>query len=183
MNSFPVRADELRRIKTLHGLNVVDTPGSEAVTRLIEIARALFKTPIGAATMVDEGKQWFYACAGLDIREAPRNLAFCNYPIDHGSLFEVTDASQDDRFSSHPFVAGPMHLRYYCGAPILVDRMPLGALCLLDVEPRSPASDLNKTILIQLAAAISHEIEVSTQLRRAAAELTDLLSEHVFSAV
>jgi GAF domain-containing protein len=181
MNTFPVRADEQGRIETLQGLNVVDTQGHEAVTRLVEIAKALFDTPMGAATMIDEGKQWFYSRVGLDARETPRDVAFCNYPIYYGQLFEVTDATQDERFSSNDLVIGPMHLRYYCGAPIFFEGTPLGALCMLDVKPRSPASDLHKKILTDLAMAIAREISVSMQLRRAAAEMTALLSEQVFS--
>jgi GAF domain-containing protein len=153
MMIFPIRADEEGRVDALQGLNVVDTQGHEAVTRLVEIAKALFGVPMGAATMLDDGKQWFYARVGLDAKETPRDMAFCNYPIYYEGLFEVTDATKDERFSSNPLVTGPTHLRYYCGAPIFCEGTPLGALCMLDNEPRRPASDLNKKILVDLAAA------------------------------
>jgi GAF domain-containing protein len=178
--SFPIRADEQGRLETLQNLNLVDTQSNAAVTRFVEIAKALFDAPRGAATLIDEDRQWFYSCSGLDVRETSRDVAFCNYPIYYEHLFEVTDASLDERFRDNPLVSGPFHLRYYCGAPIFVDGTPLGALCMLDVVPREPASDLHKKILIELAAAVSREITVSIQLRRAAAEITALMSESIF---
>jgi GAF domain-containing protein len=178
--SFPIRADEKGRLETLQNLNLVDTQSHAAVTRFVEIAKALFDTPMGAATLIDEDRQWFYSCSGLDVRETRRDLAFCNYPIYYEHLFEVTDASLDERFRENSLVTGPLHLRYYCGAPIFLDGTPLGALCMLDVKPREPASDLQKKVLTELAAAVSREITVSIQLRRATAEITALMAETIF---
>jgi len=180
--SFPIRADEQRRVETLHSLNVVDTRSHAAVTRFVEIAKTLFGTSMAAATMIDSDKQWFYARSGLSAHETTRDVAFCNYPIYYERLFEVTDASLDERFQDNPLVAGDFHLRYYCGAPILLDGTPLGALCVLDVTPHAPATDVQKRILTDLAAAVAREITVSIQLRRAGAELAALMSEAVFDA-
>lgn len=177
MISFPVRADENGRIDALQGLNIVDTQGHEAVQRFVEIAKALFDVPMGAATLLDEDKQWLYARSGLAVCETGRDVAFCNYPIYHEELFEVTDATLDPRFRDNPLVTDAPHLRYYCGAPIFFDGVPLGALCMLDVKPRDPASDVHKKVLTELAAAVAREISVSLQLRRATAELTSLLAE------
>jgi GAF domain-containing protein len=181
--SFPMRADEQGRIETLHSLNVVDTQSHAAVTRFVEIAKTLFGTPMGAATMLDDDKQWFYARSGLEACETTRDVAFCNYPIYYEQIFEVPDASLDERFRENPLVSGPFNLRYYCGAPILLDGTPLGAVCMLDTAPHEPASDIQKTILIELAAAVAREITVSVQLRRAAAEITALMSEAMFNGL
>jgi GAF domain-containing protein len=180
VKNFPIRADEQRRIETLEALNVVDTEGHAAVTRFVEIAKTLFDTPMGAATMLDANKQWFYARSGLAAHETPRDMAFCNYPVYYEQLFEVLDASLDERFRDNLLVSGPMHLRYYCGVPIFLDGTPLGGLCMLDDRPHEPASDLQKKILTELAAAVAREITISIQLRRAAAELTAFMSEAVF---
>jgi GAF domain-containing protein len=177
MMPFPIRADEQGRVEILRGLNVVDTNSHSAVTRFVDIAKTLFDAPMGAATMLDDKKQWFYASFGLSARESARDLAFCNYPIYTEQVFEVTDASIDERFRAHPLVTGPLHLRYYCGAPIFVDGAPLGALCMLDTKPREPAPGMHKKILAELAAAVAREITVAVQLRRATAELTAMMSE------
>jgi GAF domain-containing protein len=181
--SFPIRADEQRRVETLQGLNLVDTQSHLAVMRFVDIAKTLFGAPMGAVTLLDHQKQWFYACSGLAVRETARDLAFCNYPIYYERLFEVGDASLDERFRDNSLVTGSLQLRYYCGAPIFVDGTPLGALCMLGVEPQEPASVLQKTILTELAAAVAREITVSIQLRRAGAEIAAFMSEAVFDGL
>jgi GAF domain-containing protein len=178
--SFPIRADEHERLETLHGLNVVDTQSHASVTRFVDIAKILLGTSMGAATLIDDDKQWFYARSGLAACETTRDVAFCNYTIYYEDVFEVTDASLDERFRDNSLVTGPFHLRYYCGAPIILDGVPLGALCMLDIKPHEPASDAQRRILTELAAAVAREITVSIQLRRAVAEITALMSESMF---
>jgi GAF domain-containing protein len=181
--SFPIRADEQKRLETLQSLNVVDTQSHVSVTRFVEIAKMLFGTSIGAATLIDEEKQWFYARSGLTACETSRDVAFCNYTIYLEEVLEVPDATLDDRFRENSLVTGPFHLRYYCGAPIILDGTPLGALCMLDIRPHEPASDLQKKILTELAAAVAREITLSIQLRRAAAEITAFMSESMFNGL
>jgi GAF domain-containing protein len=179
--SFPIRPDEQQRVETLQSLNLVDTQGHLSVARFVDIAKMVFGTSMGAATLIDEEKQWFYARSGLTACETSRDVAFCNYTIYYEGVFEVTDAMLDERFRDNPLVAGPFHLRYYCGAPIILDDTPLGALCMLDSEPHAPASQMQRTILKELAAAVAREIAVSIQLRRAVAEITALMSETMFT--
>ena len=46
------------------------------------------------------------------------------------------DARRDARFADIATVAGPSHLRFYAGAPIIIDDAAIGTLCLLDDEAR-----------------------------------------------
>jgi GAF domain-containing protein len=130
--------------------------------------------------LLDKDKQWFYARSGLTACETSRDEAFCNYTIYLEEVLEVVDATLDERFRDNALVKGPFHLRYYCGAPIILDGTPLGALCMLDLEPRAPAPAVHRQILAELAAAVAREITVSIQLRRAVAEITALMSEAMF---
>lgn len=50
----------------------------------------------------------------------------------------VSNASADERFKSHPLVAGPPSVRSYLGAPLRwLDGTYLGTVCLLDSKPCS----------------------------------------------
>ena len=57
----------------------------------------------------------------------------CNFGAD---VVGVMDARRDARFADIATVAGPSHLRFYAGAPIIIDDAAIGTLCLLDDEAR-----------------------------------------------
>jgi signal transduction histidine kinase/CheY-like chemotaxis protein len=58
--------------------------------------------------------------------------------LESGGLLVVQDALQDDRFRNHPLVAGPPHVRFYAGAPIVTPQGDvLGSLSVMDQVPRS----------------------------------------------
>ncbi|RYF19732.1 MAG: GAF domain-containing protein, partial [Oxalobacteraceae bacterium] len=57
-----------------------------------------------------------------------------------------------DRFSCNPLVTGEPNIRFYAGAPLVgVGGHHLGALCIIDHEPRAPLSPHEKALLRDLA--------------------------------
>nr|WP_276611058.1 GAF domain-containing protein [Kineococcus siccus] len=125
-----------------------------------DAARAL-GMPAALISMVDGDRQWFAARRGLggvigyDVAQTPREVSFCAHVVAAEHAIAVPDATHDQRFADNALVTGPEHLRAYAGAPILDgDGLPLGALCVLDREPR----DLDETalaVLGELAASVS----------------------------
>ena len=66
-------------------------------------------------------------------------------------VFVVMDARRDARFADNATVAGPPHLRFYAGAPIVIDDAAIGTLCLLDDEPRQRFDEENRGHLERFA--------------------------------
>jgi signal transduction histidine kinase len=72
----------------------------------------------------------------------------------------LPDASVDPNALANPIVAGELGLRFYAGAPLTTwDGHNLGAICVLDKEPRE-FSDEDVATLEQLAAIVVHELEL-----------------------
>ena len=132
--SLPVGEDQ--RIQVLQGLNILDTQPSADFDDITTLAAHFFAAKFALVSFVDTDRAWFKAKHGLDACEVPRMGGFRGHAILADGVFVVMDARKDVRFADNAFVAGPPHLRFYAGAPIIVDGAAIGTLCLLDDEPR-----------------------------------------------
>lgn len=134
--------NEQIRLKSLHDLNVLDTPPEERFDRVTRLAKSLFNVPIALVSLVDENRQWFKSCFGLDASETSRDLSFCGHAILQDNVFVVNDASLDPRFADNPLVAEEPKIRFYAGYPLTShDGNNLGTLCIIDSTPRSFTKD------------------------------------------
>ena len=97
----------------------------------------LFDIPVVLVSLLDSHRQWFKSRANFSVTETGRPESFCAWtllPLDPKVLL-VPDARKDPRFSENPLVVGEPNIRFYAGAPLLVDGFKLGTLCLIDFEP------------------------------------------------
>ncbi len=159
--SAPLPRDEEARLTTLRRYAILDTDREAVFDRIASLAARQFKVPIALVSLVDEDRQWFKAACGLDVRETPRDPAFCAHAILGDEVFVVADATQDDRFSDNPFVTGEFHLRFYAGAPLKTPSgHKIGTLCLIDREPRHDFTAEDAALLEDLAAVVVDQIEM-----------------------
>lgn len=172
--TYPKAADDADRVAVLRSLALLDTGPDENLTRIVRLCRLIFGVPASNVSLVDEDRQWFKAVEGLDVCETDREVAFCNYTILGREVFEVCDARADDKFKDNPLVTGPPFQRYYAGAPIVYDGVRIGALCLIDFEPRPPLTDDQRAILMDLADMVVREIQVQRMLKESIALLADV---------
>jgi len=131
---------------------LTDDPRLIAIT---DFAAALCQTPIAMVSFVEEQRQWFPARTGLDARETPRATSFCAHAMLGSQVMVVPDALRDERFAHNPLVTGAPHIRFYAGAPLVAeDGTPIGALCVIDPQPRPELTDLQRQGLQVLAASV-----------------------------
>ena len=134
----PVPDDEERRIASLRELKILDTEPEERFDRITRLAAALFHVPMAIISLVDEDRQWFKSCIGLNAKETPRDAAFCAHVVYSREPIVVSDAFQDVRFADNPVVTNEPRIRFYAGYPLnLDDGSCIGTLCLLDTRPRT----------------------------------------------
>ena len=157
MKTPDIPPDEDARLAELRSLNVLDTIAEERFDRLTRMAKRLFGVDVALVSLVDENRQWFKSCAGMELSETPRDISFCGHAILGDGAFVIPDALQDERFCDNPLVAGPPHVRFYAGCPL---RGPggrkLGTLCIIDSKPRA-FSDEDVEMLVDLALMVERE--------------------------
>lgn len=129
---------ERGRLACLRNLNILDTAADERLDRVTQMAAQHFNVPMCALSLVDEDRQWFKSKVGLDAPETPRCHAFCDHTIRDHAIMVVSDALADARFNNNPLVLGDPKIRFYAGAPVVIDdTFSIGSLCVIDTVPRS----------------------------------------------
>jgi GAF domain-containing protein len=136
----PLPENEQRRLLALRRFRILDTLREQSFDDLAQLAKLICNTSMALITLIDEDRQWFKSCLGMDGTETPRDLAFCAHAIIRPEqLLIVEDAQQDVRFADHPAVTGAPYIRFYAGAPLITDEGDaLGTLCVIDTQPRQP---------------------------------------------
>ncbi len=151
---------EALRLDRLRALEVLDTAAEPMFDALARAAAKVAGVPIGLMTLVDERRQWFKANVGLvGVLETPREQAFCAHTILDDAVMEVRDTRLDDRFRDNPLVTGSPDIRFYAGAPIVLsDGLRMGALCVIDLEPRAMSAE-QLTLLSDLAEVAAEALD------------------------
>jgi len=131
-------------LRALRELRILDTRPEPRFDQLTRLASVLFDVPISLVSLVDADRQWFKSHHGLDVRETPRDMAFCAHAILQDEVLLVRDALSDPRFAENQLVTNEPRVRFYPGMPLsLPNGSRAGTLCLIDHRPR----DLNEAQL------------------------------------
>ena len=163
----PLPADEPARLAALHDAQVLDTAPEEDFDDIALLAAEICGTPMALVSLIDSDRQWFKAKAGLEIAETHRDLSFCAYTINGREVLEVPDATADSRFSDNPFVRADGGIRFYAGAPVVLDgTYAVGTVCVVDHVPRELTA-AQKLALRSLARHASVQLELRRYARHA----------------
>ncbi len=129
--------DDNRRLKELYRYEVLDTSYEDEFNDVVQLAATICKTPIALISLIDANRQWFKARYGLDMKEFPREISFCGHTITaNTAIFEIADATQDERFIDNPLVVGEPYIRFYTGVPLINSNgFKVGTISVMDTKP------------------------------------------------
>ncbi len=172
--------NETERLAALLSCAILDTPAEPAFDDIARLAGQLCDTPIALVSLVDADRQWFKARVGLDLSETSRDVSFCAHAIGSPEVLVVRDTREDERFADNPFVTGDPNIRFYAGAPLMLEPdVSVGTLCVIDHVPR----DLTP-VQIGALAALARQVSSELKLRRTLATMrpigvaTEVAGEH-----
>ncbi len=158
MQTAPTPADETQRLQVLLESGLLDSAPEENFNALVRSLASITGCPIALLTLVDSDRQWFKAAHGIEVKETPRDVAFCAHTILQDGLFEIIDARGDARFADNPLVTEQPRIRFYAGAPLTIEGRRLGTLCVIDDQPHKLSADHTK-LLFSLARVASELID------------------------
>jgi GAF domain-containing protein len=166
--------NEDARLVALHEFQILDTPAEKAFDDLARLACYVCDAPIALVSFVDRDRQWMKAKMGLAISETSRDVAFCAHAIlAPDDLLIVPDALLDERFVDNPLVTGEPKIRFYAGAPLVVEGgLAVGTLCVIDHSPKELSPGQTKALKI-LRNQVTRELE----LHKKTAELSEMVKK------
>jgi PAS domain S-box-containing protein len=178
----PAFSGEEARAEVLQAYGIDTLVDDPELTAIVGFAAHLCETEVALISWLELDVQRFVARYGLDIRETPRSLSFCGRTMSVAGMAEVRDLSQDPGFMDHALVTGREHVRFYAGYPLISgEGAPLGALCVVDRNPRPEGlTALQREGLRILADAVMQRIRTHRIALAARREL-DASEEYLHS--
>lgn len=139
MPSDTALINEHDRIASLKSYDILDSLSESDYDEITELASQICGTKVSLISLLDDKRQWFKSAHGLDIRETPKEYAFCSHTIlNPAEILIVPDSRLDNRFSNNPLVTNEPHVIFYAGMPLVnKDGFPMGSLCVLDSSPKN----------------------------------------------
>lgn len=164
MSKTPIPANEVERLSSLENLDLDYSDLQEDFKDIVELTSKISGMGVSLINLIDPYTQWTIAQYGLDLEWMPREESVCQYTIMNDTPFEVPDLSADERFKDRYYVTGPADLKYYFGIPLTTGQgVNIGALCVLDTEPKKISEDDIVTLRI-LAREIVKKLKTYTRI-------------------
>jgi Signal transduction histidine kinase len=166
--------DDAARLAALARTGLLDSPPEERFDRLTALAALVLGTPVALIALVDAKRSFFKSAFGVEealgpLREVPLTHSICRYVVAEQAPIVMEDARLDPLFRDNGAVREHGAVAY-AGMPILDgEGHALGALCVIDGEPRRWTQRDLATIRL-LADWVSKEIARGDAGARAEAE-------------
>jgi len=149
-------------MSTLGSLDVLDDVAGATLDRLTDLAARTFHAPVAFVSLIEVDRQRLISRKGLTSSGSHIRDSICAHTIGSTAGLVINDLALDPRFSSLPLVAGPPHLRFYAGTPLIAaNGVAIGALCVMDSVPRQFSAD-DRRQLQTLGMAVMNELELRT---------------------
>ncbi|GGK86725.1 GAF domain-containing protein [Rufibacter glacialis] len=156
--------NEEERLAKLRSLPVLDTHQEEGPFKHIaSMAARMFNVPIALVNLVESEYVYTKGSAGMETTSpVPRGTSLCSLAVLREEATVFQNALQEPCLLANPMVTGGMGLRFYAAAPLTTkDGFNIGALCLIDTEPRE-FSEADRRVLENLASVVMDNIEQGT---------------------
>lgn len=137
---------------------------AERYDRVVRLAQAIFGAPIAALNLIGADAQFTVASVGYPTGAMPVEDSICRETVQQDEVLEVRDLREDERFASIPAVTGTPRARFYAGVPVRGQSgQNIGALCILDLVPRSLGRQ-QREMLSDLGALLERELAVQEEM-------------------
>jgi CheY-like chemotaxis protein len=154
MSNSPASPAEARRRRILSELDPAHASADPALLSLVTLASQLCGCQAAMLSLVEQEQVRHWVRHGIDCATTARDEALCELVVEGVQAVEIPDLMHDARLFVRRLAQPPINLRFYAGTPVYIEDSCVGALCVLDLQPRR-LSPLQHEQLAALAAAAS----------------------------
>lgn len=166
MKPAPIPANDHQRLEDLYRYDILDTEAEVEFDDFTRLAARICGVPMALISLVDKDRQWFKSRFGFEAKQGPRDISFCGHAVVDTEVFEIPDATKDERFVDNPAVIGNPNIRFYAGAPLLTKGgNAIGTLCVIDSQPNKLSSQQIES-LEALSRQIVRRLDLMLVVRR-----------------
>ncbi|WP_244480539.1 diguanylate cyclase domain-containing protein [Methylobacterium sp. Leaf399] len=167
-----VADNEAERLAAIRDLDLSALPPDPRLDAICRTAKALFHVPMCTITIVEADRQWFRAKCGVATEGSARDISFCTHTILDDAVLVIEDATADPRFVDNPLVTGPQGIRFYAGAPLVLQPgIRVGTMCVIDTIPRTFTQEDRERLqdLALIVVAQLRQAKIEAELRESEA--------------
>jgi len=160
--NVPTPEEEQHRLEALRIYEILNTEPEPVFDDLTKLAAQIANVKMAAIGFLDADILWLKSKTGIQQNSIPREHSFCSYAIMQPGLFEVEDASKDERFQNFPTVKNEPFIKFYAGIPLITpEGYAIGTFCIMDTEPKRLSPELAQALKI-----LAHQVMTHLELRR-----------------
>lgn len=156
---------EAERLKSLHELEILDTPADPAYDEIVRVAAQVTGAPYAYLGFLDANRLWLKSRFGFQGTEIPRMATACQYTILEPEPLLIADAALEPRFPVKGIpLTRAIYCRSYLAAPLGGTEGAVGTLAVL--SPRANQfTEQHASILAVLARQVMLRLEYSNRDR------------------
>lgn len=135
---------------------------------LAELAATVCGVPTAVINIIDDRFQHQIAAVGFSPATCAREDSMCAVVFQQKHQVEVSDAREDARFATNPFVTGEVaNVRFYASSPLVTpDGIPIGTLCVFNEETGQLSAESSRALEL-----LAHQVVDVLELRKVSREL------------
>ena len=167
LNTEEARLQEVQKFLSL------DLEAHPELQEIVDFAAEICEKPVAFLTMLDDETNWLRVATGFEAQPMPRSTSFCQFAIEQDEVMIISDATQDTRFQDNPLVEEAPAVRFYAGAPLVLQNgLKLGTLCLFDLKPNNLTPLQTKALSV-----LSRQVTLLLELQLSQSDLEAQVAE------
>jgi PAS domain S-box-containing protein len=153
------------RLDTLESFEVVHGPPDPALDEITRLAAQVCGVSSAAIAFIGEDTVWYKSTFGMDAVETRRENSPCDETIAGVDLYQIPDASVDDRYEPKGIALGKDIFRFFAGAPLIAPNgSGIGCLCIFSHQSRL-LQEREAEALRALSHQVMTRLELLTRIR------------------